>query len=201
MLLLAHMGIGRKLVSPWTRTLPVWPLLLGTILPDLIDKPLFYATKFLTAASSSELAFFSGTRTLGHTAFALLIITLFAMTSRSRMLAALSLGIATHLLLDNLSDGLIQHFYLGTSTGERSSLVALLWPFYKPYFSVAPFNDLGGHLHRVSNPITLGSEVVGALILGWDAWKSRHESEIFKQLQMRRLRSRQLKRLHKSSKR
>ena len=187
MLPFGHMGIGSKLASPWSRDLSKPALLIGTILPDLIDKPLYYILSFATGKSGAALGIISSTRTLGHTAICLLLITGAAMIWRSRWLAALAMGVSTHLFLDNLGDTLSVYFDTHVS-GERSALVALLWPFLKAnyQFAIAPFANVQEHAQRSFNGVTIGAEIVGTAILGWDYWKNRHESEIMQLLLLRR---------------
>jgi hypothetical protein len=48
MLPLAHLGIGSNLVRPWWKKLDLRALLFGTLLPDLIDKPLYHVPALLT---------------------------------------------------------------------------------------------------------------------------------------------------------
>jgi hypothetical protein len=190
MLLLAHMGIGSRLVKPWSKDLPLWGLLAGTVLPDVIDKPLYYAASLLAHEQAASAV--SSTRTFGHTALFLIALTLVAVFRRSRWLAALALGVATHLLLDNLNDGLSEYWWPEIShPPQRSALVALLWPFLQTSFPTPPFNTLEGHFHRSLNPLSLGFEVIGAAILFWDAWQKRHESEILEYFVMRRQRRRE----------
>jgi hypothetical protein len=190
MLLFGHMGIGSKLASPWARSLPVGAVLLGTLVPDLIDKPLYYGLQLATGMHGADLGLVSSTRTFGHTALLLVAVTLFAVFRRSRFVAAIAIGMATHLFLDNLSDTLAAYFGPRSlddgTTRERSALVALLYPFYLPRFSPAPFKDLAGHVWHALNALNIGSELLGAAILGWDYWKNRHESEIIQLLQIRR---------------
>src|SRR5947209_6204662 len=106
MFLLGHLGIGKKVAQPFSKGLSTRIILLGTILPDLIDKPLYYSIAWATGKQAHELGLISGTRTFGHTALFLLFIVLLGAAKKSRFLAALSLGITTHLLLD----GLLDHF-------------------------------------------------------------------------------------------
>src|SRR3954466_140383 len=91
MFVFGHVGVGRALLSRWKARLPVIPLAVGMLLPDLIDKPLYYSRLW---------SFVTCTRTFGHTGLLLLALTGFAAALRSRTLAALSAGMATHLLLD-----------------------------------------------------------------------------------------------------
>ena len=42
MFIFGHLGIGSKMVYPWRKQITRGALLVGTVLPDLIDKPLYY---------------------------------------------------------------------------------------------------------------------------------------------------------------
>jgi hypothetical protein len=188
---MAHLGIGSRLVSPWTRSLPRWAVLLGTVLPDLIDKPLYYLVLLVAPLRHVGLDFINNSRTVAHTGMFLLVLTGLAVLRRSRVLAALALGVASHLLLDNLADSLFDTFMPDPSLPPtHSALVALLWPFKQASFPRSPFHTFEGHMHRSFNPLSLGFEVVGLGILGWDLWQRRHESEILAALNERRLRRR-----------
>ncbi len=181
------MGIGSKMVGPWARELPKWAVLFGTVLPDAIDKPLYYVLLFWTRHQGESLGYINNSRTIAHTAIFLLAITLVAVVRRSRILAAIALGVATHLFLDNLGDSLVDYFMPDIShPPQHSAMVALLWPFFKSYFPVSPFNSFAGHMHRSFNPLSMGFEVVGACILFWEYWQVRHEHEILGTLTLRR---------------
>src|ERR1700733_5728748 len=100
MIFFGHLGIGLKTAQPFRRDLPLKPLLLGTLLPDLIDKTLYYGLSFATGRRGAELRLISGTRTFGHTILFTLALGAIAARRRSKTLAALALGSATHLFLD-----------------------------------------------------------------------------------------------------
>src|SRR6185312_7307809 len=100
MFVLAHLGIGLELARPWRRRLPVKPLLLGTLLPDLIDKPLYYGLAWATGRRGYAIGLISGTRTFGHTVLFAAAIAAYAAARRSKAAAAVALGCATHLILD-----------------------------------------------------------------------------------------------------
>ncbi len=172
MFVFGHLGLGSKLVSPWAARLPRRWLLLGTLLPDLIDKSLYYGRSWLEGARGAELGLISGTRTFGHTAALLLTIGIFAYFRRSPAAGALALGMATHLALDGVFDS------LRGIVVASSLLPALLWPFTGAGFPVAQAEGLGDHLRSLRDPILLGGEGVGALLLGWDYWKSNHRAEL-----------------------
>lgn len=172
MFLFAHLGIGLKLASPWSKGLPKRGILLGTVLPDVVDKTVYYGMVLATGKWGADIGLISGTRTFGHTALFLLSMTLASVASKSRWLAAIALGMATHLLLDNLGD----RFVLGPA---QFKMVALLWPFQGWSFPVMPFANWKEHVGRITyDPFIFWTEVLGLLILLWEFWKARKRGEI-----------------------
>src|SRR4051812_42997977 len=95
MFVLGHMGIGRALVRPWQRYFPVVAFFAGTLLPDIIDKPLYHF---------HLLGPMPATRMVGHTGLLVLGVALLALVTHARPLAAVAAGMATHLVLDCLMD-------------------------------------------------------------------------------------------------
>lgn len=166
-----HLGIGSKLASPLGRKLPYGWLLAGTLLPDLIDKPLYYGLSLVTGLKGEALGLVSCTRTFGHSGIFLVALLGLAFAKKSKPLAALGLGAATHLMLDLLQD----HWAIsqGIAVPPSSALLALLYPIYDARFGVMPFSNATEHLKNVGQPILLVTETVGLLILLWDDWKSR----------------------------
>jgi len=82
MFVFGHIGIGRALIGRWRHTLPLVPLTIGMLLPDIIDKPLYYARVW---------PFISCTRTFGHTgAFLLLLLLIAYWTRRPTLMASAS---------------------------------------------------------------------------------------------------------------
>ncbi len=159
MFILGHIGIGLKLAKPWSRGLSLRTLAIGTLLPDLIDKPLFYGSRLLDIQST----WLVGTRTLGHTGIFLLLLLTTSWIRRSRTGAALALGMATHLLLDAFSDRLLH-------STDLSALQALLFPFRGFFFVSLPYSQASEHAHSLLNPVTLTAEGIGLLALGWELW-------------------------------
>ena len=157
MFLLGHLGIGLKTASPFHRDLPLKPLLLGTLLPDLIDKPLYYGLAWATGRRGFELGLISGTRTFGHTLLFTISLAALASARRSKMIAALALGSATHLLLDVVSD-------VFTRTTDYS-LKILAWPLLGWRFPGYMYEGLGEHLGHFRQPFFLYAELIGAIIL------------------------------------
>ncbi|HUQ31184.1 MAG TPA: metal-dependent hydrolase [Pyrinomonadaceae bacterium] len=177
MFIFGHLGIGSKMVYPWRAELPRAALLLGTILPDLIDKPLYYIPVAFVGREAATQSLISGTRTFGHTLILLLAVVVLAVLKRSRLLAALAAGMATHNLLDLIGD----QVQLGMGWAEMgpgpSGIHALLWPLLGWDFP-ASTTTIIGHGLQLMNPWFIGCEVAGLCILLWDyrRRKSRRES-------------------------
>ncbi len=162
MWLFGHLGIGSQIAKPLGRKLPWSAILLGTVLPDLIDKPLYYLHKFYVG----EAGLISCSRTFGHTALIVIFVSAVAWISRSRAVAGLTLGMATHLVLDGVQDAL-----MGIPTRESSSFLAALYPF-TGHFAEMPFHNFGEHLESGSTPIVFIAEIVGAFLLVRE-WRRR----------------------------
>jgi hypothetical protein len=172
-----HLGIGSKLASPFSRKLPLRWVLFGTLLPDLIDKPLYYGSVLVTGRHGLEIGLISCTRTFGHTALFLFALSLIAYIRKSPLFAALTIGVATHLVLDGFQDYWLSHVMeLG---GESSLRIAALYPFLQASFADMPFTSFADHFKSGAQPFTIASESVGIAILGWDYWKKKWR---FKQL-------------------
>ena len=146
---------------------PRW-IVLGCLLPDLIDKPLFYG---LLWARGHPDALISGSRSVGHTglfAFALLAL---ALASRRPALWAVFAGVATHLVLDIGGELVVG------STADSSIWIAIFFPASGWRFPLATFHSLLEHLRlSAENGYLVAGEIVGGAIL-LRAWRRRrHQS-------------------------
>jgi hypothetical protein len=160
---LGHLGLGKTIATrPYRRFSRVErrAFFLGALLPDLIDKPLFYIPFWLTGGRSAE-GILSGTHLWAHTGLFLLASVIAALATRSLALRAVAVGVATHFVLD----------LVGLTLG----LGTLLWPLLGWRLPVFPFGGLRQHLATILNPITLAGEVIGATILWWDWRKARRQ--------------------------
>ena len=152
MFVLGHVGIGSRLLLGLRRRLPPWPLYLGCLLPDLIDKPLFYLF--------GPTALITGTRTFGHMGLFLLALLGLALAARRPWAWAIFAGVATHLLLD------IGGELLTGADAESSIWLAIFFPALGPHFPVAHFTSMLEHLQlSAQNWYVLAGEVIGAAIL------------------------------------
>jgi len=173
MWVLGHLGVGSKIAAPFRRELPLRWVLLGTLLPDLVDKPLYYAFSEATGRHGLEIGLVSCTRTFGHTLLALFVLSGIARAKKSKSFSALAIGVASHLVLDAFQD-----FWLLTvmgQPGESSLRLAALFPFFEPRFGDMPTDSLLDHLKTGARPFTIVSEGIGAILL-WSTWRRRNES-------------------------
>lgn len=148
MFVFGHLGIGRTLLGPSRWKIPAAAFALGALLPDIIDKALYYSHVASVA---------TGTRTFGHTGLFLCALASIAVLRRSRGWGALAIGVATHLFLDNVLDLF--------TPDPGSAWIALTWPFLHTRFAPAVFRSPLDQLHELWIPAILISEVAGALLL------------------------------------
>jgi hypothetical protein len=162
MLFLGHLGIGSRLARLFSRDLPLPWIFLGTILPDLIDKSLYYGFRHVWP-------WMSCTRIIGHTGVLLLTLTLGSVLAGSRKGLAVALGVLTHLVLDVAGDG----FELfDASASARAILFPLMGPFtveHKASLLVHASDKLQSHY-------VLYAEAIGAALLLAQWLSARRES-------------------------
>jgi hypothetical protein len=159
MFILGHIGIGRALIAPWRRRLPAAPLIAGMLLPDLIDKPLYYARLW---------DYVSCTRTFGHTGLLLAFIAVIGTRLQSKAIVAVGLGVGTHLFLDCVLDVIGQ-------AQPSSALIALAWPFSGRSFAHYYIGSIAAHAERLLAVPVIASEIVGAALLGWEKLRVNFE--------------------------
>ena len=151
MLLFAHLGLtlaaGRLM-----RWVDLAFLALGSMLPDIIDKPLGILV-FGTAEQG---------RTLGHTLLFLMVLAALAIYLKNVRLASVSVGVLAHLVLDSM----------------WQSPAILFWPLLG---NIPPAQDLGVSdyiltllYNGMRNPMVWVPEVLGLSYLIFFAFESRH---------------------------
>jgi hypothetical protein len=167
MFVLGHLGVGSRMLFGLRRRLPAWPLYFGCLLPDLIDKPLFYGLHALHRAP----ALISGTRTFGHCGLFFLALLLAAALARRPWLWAVFAGVATHFALDIAGE------FITGADPESSIWLAIFFPAYGPRFPVAHFTTLTEHLFVSSqSAYTIAGEIAGAIILLHALWRRQRSS-------------------------
>jgi LexA-binding, inner membrane-associated putative hydrolase len=164
---LGHLGIGSWLAARRVRAEQIAWLLFGAVLPDLIDKPLYYALVVATGRRGADLGLVSGTRTFAHT---LLFAVLLWLVVPRRIGTPLFLGIATHLFLDEMGD-VARWFFpaLGTHP-PPGTISAILFPLLGPHFPVSPFRTALEHVESLDSAWVIAGEVIGAALLAWQ-WR------------------------------
>lgn len=150
------------------RRLPVWPLVLGCLLPDVIDKPLFYGLIFFHGFAPSP---FLGSRTVGHTLLFVVVLSLSSAIFRRDWLWAVTAGVATHLLLDVAGEPFAGH------RPESSVWRAVFWPLLGWNFPLATYATPLEHLWvGLSQVYVLCGEAIGGAILLRAWWRRRQPS-------------------------
>ena len=162
MFFVGHGVLGVKLASPFLGAqesrifhlwkypeegaLPFWPLVLGCVLPDLIDKPIYYGPKWLWGTEVIQSTIITGTRTFGHTALLVFLIFALGWWRESKAAAAVALGMASHLMMDHLFDVLLCYDHFPVNPGEPSyRLEGLLWPFLGNHFPIIKYGTVKEH--------------------------------------------------------
>jgi hypothetical protein len=165
MFLLGHVGIGKKMAArPYRRFSRVEKraFFVGVLLPDLIDKPLYYVATWLTGKRGAAAGILSGTHLFAHTGLFLGVLVVAGLATRSRPLRALAIGVATHLALDGV--------------GLTLNLKTLLWPLLGWHFPSYPFRSLTAHLGTILRPVTFAGEALGAAFLWSDYRRARRRA-------------------------
>lgn len=177
MWLFGHLGIGGKIAAPISKKLPYGWLLFGTILPDVIDKPLYYGLSLASGKVGYAVGLISCTRSIGHTGLFVVIVACIAVFSKSKPFAAITLGVLTHLFLDGAQDYWVRHVL--EVAGNSSLAMAALFPFhpgfYSPRFAEMPTSSLGEHLKLGFRPIVWVTEGIGLALLAFDYWKMQRK--------------------------
>lgn len=165
MYILAHTGIGGFLAKPFSRGLPKKYLYIGALLPDIVDKILYYGLRWFDGNSWIYTDIIRGTRSFGHTLLFLVIGLVLVTPFKNRKMLLLMFGVATHLLLDQVDEALMTH------TQEfdfQSFTTVLFWPFQGASFPTYKFSGVTDHIGKVGDPMHLATEVIGSILLIWE---------------------------------
>jgi hypothetical protein len=178
---LGHSVVGTRMVRLVRKKLRLGWLVFGALLPDLIDKPLYYGLVFATGRRAADLGLISGTRTVGHTAIFLFLFIGLAWLFRRRpagaVLTAIAWGVASHVLLDNLGD--LPGVMAGTHGDGPSTLDGFIYPLHGARFPFSPFHGIAEHLMSATRLYVLAGEFLGLALLA-DAWRQRRAARAVK---------------------
>ena len=168
MFVLGHVGIGTRMLFGLRERLPARWLVLGCLLPDLIDKPLFYGLLWTRGHPDTLI---SGSRSVAHSGVFALALLALAFATRRPALWAVFAGVATHLALD------IGGELVATSTADSSIWIAILFPAFGWRFPKAHFHSLLEHLRLTAeNVYVIAGEIAGGAIL-LRAWRRRRKAQ------------------------
>ncbi len=172
MFVFGHLGIGTGLVHLLKRGWPVGAVLAGTLLPDLVDKPLFYGLVRHRLMPESFCAMFCGTRTIGHTLLATAFIAVIARMRSSAWLLAVAAGMFTHIALDIASDALAcaQH-HVAFAFASSGAWRAAVFPLAGSSFLPSANTNLVDHMLALVQQ-HLPTELLGLSLLGALLWRS-----------------------------
>jgi membrane-bound metal-dependent hydrolase YbcI (DUF457 family) len=150
MLLFAHLGLTLAF-DRFIKWIDLAYLALGSMLPDIVDKPLGLLA-FGTPAAG---------RTISHTLLFLLVLALLAFYSKDLRLASVFVGVLAHLTLDFM----------------WQSPVILYWPLLGDFPTVQElgvFDYMQELIYGLRNPMVWVPEVLGLSYLIFLAFESRH---------------------------
>jgi hypothetical protein len=165
---LGHIGIGTRMLLGLRERLPPRWLVLGCLLPDLIDKPLFYGLLWTRGQPDTLI---SGSRSIAHSGLFALALLALAFALRRPALWAVIAGVATHLALDIGGELVVG------ARDDSSIWIAIFFPAFGWRFPRAPFHSLVEHL-RVSaeNLYVIAGEIIGGAIL-LRSWRLRRKAQ------------------------
>lgn len=157
MFVLGHLGFSRALIEPLRTKVDLRPFFLGALLPDLIDKPIFYLFPGIIA----------GTRGYAHTLLFMIVIFLVAQFFKSRVALSIAFGVLAHLLLDNVGD------YLHIENSLVKSYQTLFWPMRGYDFPSTAYLTIVDQANRLRSPYLIITESIGFLLLSLFTWRDR----------------------------
>jgi hypothetical protein len=135
-----HLGVGERLVRQIKKDRLFFWTLLGCLLPDLIDKPLYWGLVEWTGLRGSDLGLISGSRTIGHTLVFSGFIYVLGTIGKSYRATSVAVGCLSHLLLDFVEDRLMLRSFF-----ENGADVSIFFPLMGWRFPVSPMASISDH--------------------------------------------------------
>jgi hypothetical protein len=149
MFLFGHLGFGSLIGKLGARLRPQPALLIGTLLPDLIDKPIYLASAGLVQS----------TRSLAHTGVFFALLILATLVSKNQTMRLLTFGVFTHLFIDFTYDAFVR-----TDSWARNEKI-IFWPIKGLQFPPTPYLTLNDQIQRFRSPTVYLSEFLGLIVL------------------------------------
>jgi membrane-bound metal-dependent hydrolase YbcI (DUF457 family) len=158
------MGFGVLMAQPFKKKISsLTPaFLVGTLLPDLLDKPLFYLFKDHVL----------GTRSYGHTFLFLLFWIAIGFYLKSVFFKAMAYGVFTHFVLDYVGDALFSADRIVFNNR------ILFWPFQGVEFPESLYLTFHEQINRFSNSYTFWTETIGFILLVFFIFQNRRQVKI-----------------------
>ncbi len=167
MFVLGHLGFGAQMARALHLKLPKKAFWLGALLPDLIDKPVYYFLSWRTGAQGAAVPIIHGTRSAGHTLLFLMTLSVMSLYLNRSWMRALTWGVISHLALDFVSDQIV-----GFPQLPLASHLPLSYPM-RGEIPAAQHLSLSSHLFKLRQPFFLITEILGGLLLLYPIGKHR----------------------------
>ena len=140
--------------------------LLGCLLPDLIDKPLHMLNRSLEL----NIPGLVGDKSFAHSILFCSLILSYSLLRNKLVLLSISIGAISHLFLDLFADSSVWWIYgkagsIPPYSFSSSKLTGYFWPFLTREFAPSSQNTLRDFWLGLLNPILLGYEIMGILLL------------------------------------
>ncbi len=158
MFILGHLGFGvyfGKKIFSHLSSKKIFYLLSGSLLPDLIDKPLFFFLK-------NQWSWISGTRTFGHTFIFVFSLYLVGKIFKKENWKILSFACFLHIFFDHFID----IFNIDSDFSIYSNRIAgMFWPFLGNRFLIYDFKNIEEYLFSKVRILNYILEVFGLFLI------------------------------------
>ena len=158
--------LGNQAKQSETATFLFGWALVGCLLPDLLDKPLYILHKGL----EMNIPGIIGDKSIAHSILFCSLIFSYSLFRKNLSLLSISIGTFTHLCLDLLADSSVWWIY-GTAGSippyslSSPKLNGYFWPLLTTAFSPSSQQSFNDYWVGLLRPILLGYELIGVLLL------------------------------------
>ena len=165
-----HWLVSRKLNHRSTKseasTLLFGWAIIGCLLPDLLDKPLYILNRTLEL----EIPGIIGDKSIAHSILFCSLILAYSLFRNNLSLLSVSVGTFTHLFLDLLADTSVWWMYATVESIPPYSfsspkLNGYFWPLLTTAFAPSSQESFNDYWVGLLRPVLLSYELIGALLL------------------------------------